>query len=394
MKNKHDATVATLVILCSLVLLGALIFAISGDPWQKPHLRFSVDFEDVTGLHRNSNVLLSGSKIGVVERIEHLAPADRLVSHRPVRVHISVLEKADVPAHVKVVISAESILGEKHIGLVREDDDGGLLADGAKLTSDSLGSMLEMLLPGGDVLIANLKSITADIKKITDPLGKGDAAQKITDSLANIETFTDELKNVFAGDGKTPGFGQKLNTVADKLEETATGIQELVQGPKGAADKGLAKRADAVFANLETFSKELNATIAGVEGKPGLRARIEEITADMHKLLAGGEGASGPGLEKNLDTTMKKIHTLVEEMSALVIWGEYITGTLAEKPNRLIFGNKENDVPTKEQIIEHMRRSKEPYPVRIKELDSGAKPEPPMSESKKKSILEYFKRRE
>jgi hypothetical protein len=41
-----------------------------------------------------------------------------------------------------------------------------------------------------------------------------------------------------------------------------------------------------------------------------------------------------------------------------------------------------------------MRRSKEPYPVRIKELDSGAKPEPPMSESKKKSILEYFKRRE
>jgi hypothetical protein len=91
---------------------------------------------------------------------------------------------------------------------------------------------------------------------------------------------------------------------------------------------------------------------------------------------------------------MKKIHTLVEEMSALVIWGEYITGTLAEKPNRLIFGNKENDVPTKEQIIEHMRRSKEPYPVRIKELDSGAKPEPPMSESKKKSILEYFKRRE
>ena len=44
MKNKQDATVATLVILCSLMLLGALIFAISGDPWRKPHLRFSVDF--------------------------------------------------------------------------------------------------------------------------------------------------------------------------------------------------------------------------------------------------------------------------------------------------------------------------------------------------------------
>lgn len=406
MKNKNDAIVATLVILCSLVLLGALLFAISGDPWRKPHLRFSVDFEDVTGIRRNTAVLYAGDNIGVVERIEHLAPADRLVLSRTVRVHIEVFEKAPIPANVNVLISAESILGEKHIALVRMDDKGGPLADGAKLTSSSLGSLLEVMLPGGDAIFANIRDITADLKKITSPLGKGDAAQKITDSLENIESFTDELKTVFAGDGKTPGVGQKLKDVATKLEETATGIQELVKGPKGAADKGLANRADAILANLETFSKELNQTIAGTaDGKPGLRARIEEITADLHKLLAGGEGAAGPGLEKNLDTTMRKVHTLVEEMSALVVWGEYITGTLAEKPSRLIFGSKENEVPSKEQIIEHMRRSQTPYPVRIKELESGAKPAPkpggsPMPpesatpEEKKKGILNLFKRRE
>ncbi|MFN0079002.1 MAG: MlaD family protein [Prosthecobacter sp.] len=406
MKNKHDALVAILVILCSLVLLGALLFAISGDPWRKPHLRFSVDFEDVTGIRRNTAVLYAGDNIGVVERIEHLAPADRLVLSRTVRVHIEVFEQASIPANVNVLISAESILGEKHIALVRMDDKGGPLADGSKLTSSSLGSLLEVMLPGGDAIFANIRDITADLKKITSPLGKGDAAQKITDSLANIESFTEELKTVFAGDGKTPGFGQKLKDVATKLEETATGIQELVKGPKGAADKGLANRADAILANLETFSKELNQTITGTaDGKPGLRARIEEITTDLHKLLAGGEGASGPGLEKNLDVTMRKVHTLVEEMSALVVWGEYITGTLAEKPSRLIFGSKENEVPSKEQIIEHMRRTQTPYPVRIKELESGAKPAakpgtspmPPESatpEEKKKGILNLFKRRE
>jgi len=405
MKNKNDAIVATLVILCSLVLLGALLFAISGDPWRKPHLRFSVDFEDVTGIRRNTTVLYAGDKVGVVERIEHLAPADRLVSSRTVRVHIEVFERAPIPANVNVIISAESMLGEKHIALVRMDDQGGLLADGTKLTSSSLGSLLEVMLPGGDAIFANIRDITADLKKITSPLGKGDAAKKITDSLENIESFTEELKTVFAGDGKTPGFGQKLKDVATKLEETATGIQELVKGPKGAAYKGLANRADAILANLETFSKELNQTISGTaDGKPGLRARIEEITTDLHKLLAGGEGASGPGLEKNLDTTMRKVHTLVEEMSALVVWGEYITGTLAEKPSRLIFGSKENEVPSKEQIIEHMRRSQTPYPVRIKELESGAKPAasnsspmPPESatpEEKKKGIFNLFKRRE
>lgn len=394
MKNKNDIFVATLVILCSLVLLGALLFAISGDPWRKPHLRFSVDFEDVTGIRRNSNVLYSGDTIGVVDRIEHLAPADRLVPNRTVRAHIVIFEKAAIPAHVKIIISAESMLGEKHIAIVRMDDDGGLLADGAKLTSSSLGSMLEMMLPGGDAIFANINDITVDLKKITEPLGKGDGAKKITDSLANIETFTQDLKKIFAGDGKTPGFGQKLNSVADKLEETATGIQELVKGPKGSTDKGLANRADAILANLEGFSKELNQTIAGTPGgTPGLRVRIEEITNELHDLLSGGKDASGPGLEKHLDTTMRKINTLVEEMNALVIWGEYITGTLAEKPSRLIYGSKENEVPSKEQIIEHMRSSQKPYPVRIKELESGAAPAATTDE-KKKSGLNPFKRRE
>jgi len=403
MKNKQDATVATLVILCSLVLLGALVFAVSGDPWRKPHLHFSVDFADITGIHRNTEVLFAGDNIGTVTRIEHLAPADRLIQSNTVRVHVEVFEPAPIPARVKIIISAASILGEKHIALIRLDDEEGLLADGAKLTSSSLGSLLEMMLPGGDAIFANIRDITADLKKITGPLGQGDASQQITDSLANIEAFTQELKTTFTGDGKTPGFGQKINAVADKLEDTVTGIQELVKGPKGAADKGLANRADAILANLEGFSKELNQTMAGTpDGKPGLKKRIEEITTDLHKMLAGGENASGPGLEKHLDTTMRKINTLVEEMSALVIWGEYITGTLAEKPSRLIFGSKENDVPTKEQIIEHMRRNHTPYPVRIKELESGAKPaagnpmpaESASPEEKKKGILKLFKRHE
>jgi ABC-type transporter Mla subunit MlaD len=403
MNNKQDATVATLVILCSLMLLGALIFAIGGNPWRKPHMRFSVDFADVTGIHRNTEVLFAGDSIGMVDRIEHLAPADRIIQGNTVRVHIEVSEPVPIPAQVKVIISAASMLGEKHIALIRVDDEEGLLADGAKLTSTSLGSLLEMMLPGGDAIFANIRDITADLKKITDPLGKGDASKKITDSLANIEAFTQELKTTFTGDGKTPGFGQKINAVADKLEDTATGIQELVKGPKGATDKGLAKRTDVILANLESFSKELNLTIAGTpDGKPGLKARIEEITTDLHKMLAGGENASGPGLEKHLDTAMRKINTLTEEMNALIVWGEYITGTLAGKPSRLIFGSKPNDVPTKEQIIEHLRSNRTPYPVRIKELESGARPaasnpmpsENATPEEKKKGILDLFKRRE
>jgi ABC-type transporter Mla subunit MlaD len=130
MKNKQDAIVATLVILCSLVLLGALIFAVGGNPWREPHLRFSVDFADVTGIHRNTEVLLAGDQIGMVDRIEHLTPSDRILPNSTVRVHIEVFEAVPVPARVKVIISAASMLGEKHIALIRLDDEDGLLADG------------------------------------------------------------------------------------------------------------------------------------------------------------------------------------------------------------------------------------------------------------------------
>jgi|GEM_PF-6086299 len=81
----------------------------------------------------------------------------------------------------------------------------------------------------------------------------------------------------------------------------------------------------------------------------------------------------------------------------VVIWGEYITAALVGKPSRLIFVSKANEVPTKEQLIEHMRRTHAPCSVRIKELETGAKlvpinPMPP--EEKKKGLLDLFKRRE
>ncbi len=99
---------------------------------------------------------------------------------------------------------------------------------------------------------------------------------------------------------------------------------------------------------------------------------------------------------------MRKMNTLAEEMNALIVWGEYITGTLAGKPSRLIFGSKPNDVPSKEQIIEHLRRNQTPYPVRIKELESGVRPaattpmpsENATPEEKKKGLLDFLKRRE
>ena len=87
---------------------------------------------------------------------------------------------------------------------------------------------------------------------------------------------------------------------------------------------------------------------------------------------------------------MTKVDNLVLELQTLIIWGEYFTGSIAEKPNRIVFGRVENDVPTKEQILEYLREHRKPYPVRIKGNDPEGDPQvqPPASttghEAKKK----------
>lgn len=414
MKNKSDIIVALLVIACSLALLGALVVAIGGNPWQRPAMRFTIDFPDVTGVHVNAGVMLSGHRIGSVDRIENLAPSARSAADRPVRVHVAIPKAIDIPVDVKSAIGAESMLGEKHIALTGGDESKGLLADGAHLTSASVGSMIETLVPGGDKIIGDLKGALADVKKLTGDFVDAGLAVKLKNSLSNVEGFSIDLKAALAGDDKSEGLSKKLNAMATKLDDASGGVRDLVKGPAGAAEKGLASRSTVVFENLEAFSKELNNTLAGgADGKPGLRARINEISDDIHGIFTGGKSEE-KNLQSRLHTVMAKVDTLMEEMNALVVWGEYVTGTLAGKPSRLIFGSKENEVPTKQQIIEHLREKKESYPVRIREQEAAgakkkgslpavpaggsSKPDPAKTEAtdgaKRKGIFDFFKKSE
>ncbi len=373
MKNKSDAIVASLTILCSLALLAGLFIAISGNPWQKPHLRFTVDFADVTGIAKNSPVFYAGNKVGIIDEVEHLEPKDRIKPELTVRTHVSILKKAPIPANVKIAISSESMLGEKHLALARVNDEGGLLPDGARLSSKSAGSLIEQFLPGGEAIVTNLKEITESLRKFTEPLAKDAPGKSITTALANVESFTNDLKTTFSGDATKQGLGPKLTAMADKLKSTAdrldgtiASLETSIKGPEGSTDKGIAAKAGATVENLEKFSKELNATLAGGDGKPGLRARLDDITQDVHALFTGPKGRPDEALQKQLTAVMTKTETLMEELNAMIVWGQYVTGTLAGKPSRLLFGSKENDVPTKEQIIEFLRKNQEPYPVRIK----------------------------
>jgi ABC-type transporter Mla subunit MlaD len=377
MKNKSDALVAIIVILSSMTLLAALLFSITGNPFQKPYLRFTVDFEDVTGIQRNSDVYYAGSRVGVIDSIEHVTSDQRVDPDMTIRAHVSILEDVPIAANIDVTIASESLLGEKHLALRRIDDTQGLLTEGAQLISKGPESTLDTMIPGAHEIVSNLDSILKSLRSFTEKLDGGTYGKSITEVLANLQELSSSLKTAVDGDGAgVIGIREKFSTVTDDLSAFAVELKEMVSGPEGNRAEGLSSRAKRTMESLERFSRELNETVAGNErGEPGLSAKLNKIADEVQVILSGSEDESEAGLRQNLDGVLTKVDNLVLELQTLIIWGEYFTGSVAERPNRIVFGGAENDVPTKEQILEYLREHQKPYPVQIKGNDPEGDPQ-------------------
>src|SRR6187402_3265364 len=76
-RNLSDYFVALFVIVCSVVLLGALTFALSGRQLKKPTRTLQINYEDVTGIKVNSEVRYAGAPAGRVIAMRHLTAKQR-----------------------------------------------------------------------------------------------------------------------------------------------------------------------------------------------------------------------------------------------------------------------------------------------------------------------------
>src|SRR5260370_22996394 len=76
-RNLSDYIVAISVIVCSIILLGALTIALSGYRLKKPTRTLQIDYEDVTGIKVHSEVRYAGAPAGRVIAMRHLTAKER-----------------------------------------------------------------------------------------------------------------------------------------------------------------------------------------------------------------------------------------------------------------------------------------------------------------------------
>src|SRR5260370_10082167 len=131
-RNLSDYIVAISVIVCSIILLGALTIALSGYRLKNPTRTLQINYEDVTGIKVHSEVRYAGAPAGRVIAMRHLTAAERTASANKkdaVRITISLDENVPpLPVDVTATLSSDTLLAPKFVALSAGSPGGKTLA--------------------------------------------------------------------------------------------------------------------------------------------------------------------------------------------------------------------------------------------------------------------------
>ncbi len=363
-KNKSDIFVTLAVMACSTILLGALFFAIGGNPFASPRLRFSVDMRDSGGLIEGSDVTYSGHVIGKVVGIEVLSPTDRLPgkADHAIRIEVHVLQDVGLPANVEAKVKSASLLGSSLLALdLVGPTEIGKLEDGARLFGGN-GSSLDALVPGASDLISGIQTLVTNLNAVIEGLGGHEMGQNAAETFQNLRDASAELKDALEGEKGVRAFAEKLNRVADDLHE-------LIAGADGEEAASLKAKLAAVLENLESTTSGWKETFGP---KGGVNARLSRIAEGIDRLVNGDAAGNAKGLRDELPALAGDLRGVAEEARVFLVYAEYFAGSLAAKPRRLLFGDNDDiRIPSKEEILEYYRKEGETLPIDPGAFDEG-----------------------
>jgi ABC-type transporter Mla subunit MlaD len=221
-RSFSDYVVALFVIACSVVLLAALTFALSGYRLKKPARALHINYEDVTGIKLHSEVRYAGAPAGRVIAMRPLTVQERIASsNKKDAVEITISLDKDVPqlpADVTATLSSDTMLAPKFVALSAGTPGSATLANNATIEGHPA---------------YGLEQITAE----AGPLFEN--ANRLLDNL-NL-TVTDLKGNLGA-------FLPKLGPLADSLKIDVDNLQNVVKNLDG-----MSKDADKVLGTADTF---------------------------------------------------------------------------------------------------------------------------------------------
>jgi ABC-type transporter Mla subunit MlaD len=288
-RNLSDYFVALFVIVCSVVLLGALTFALSGRQLKKPTRTLQINYEDVTGIKVNSEVRYAGAPAGRVIAMRQLSAKEREASENKrdaVRVTVSLDEGIPpLPADITATLSSDTMLSPKFVALSAGTPGGQTLPNNAAIEGHPAYG-IEQITAAAGPLFDNANKVLNDVDTTVTGLKKDvdDFAPKLGPLADSLKTDAEHLENVITNIDAFMKSGDSVLGTADKfISTTDTQLQEQL------------KQLHVTLLNLKvvtTYAKELIETLAQkpnriiFSGKPATLTPESEILKSSKPLPA------------------------------------------------------------------------------------------------------------
>ena len=313
-KTWSQGIIAISVILCSLALLAALTVSLSGSSWKKGGRRLEIEFNDATGIKLHSQVRYAGAPAGTVTGIRYLSPAERLGAreqNKAVRVVVRIDDQVPpLPSDTVAKLSSETILGEKFISLSAGTPGVPPLPDGAVIHGqdlvafDGLARSAQAAMENVNALLSRLNSDYPDlIPRVALLLAQGNSL-------------------LLQGSNLVQNADGAITNASDVIFQFKLDYQELI--PKLSSlltqAKGIATNADVALKQVGEFVQRAETLVKNNEG-------------DLGKMLS-------------------ELRVVAQNLKVISTYTKALTGTLGEKPSRLIWGREKRQLPTEKEILE------------------------------------------
>jgi ABC-type transporter Mla subunit MlaD len=287
--NFTDFLVALFVIACSVVLLAALTFALSGYHLKKPTHTLQINYEDVTGIKVNSEVRYAGAPAGRVIAMRHLTAQEREASANKkdaVRVTVSLDEKIPLlPTDVTATLSSDTMLSPKFVALSAGTPGGETLANNAAIEGHPAYG-LEQITAAAGPLFENANKVLDNLNVTVTGLKKdlNDFTPKLGPLADSLKLDLDNLQNAITNlEGVEKGANNLFGSADTFIKSTDKQLQEQL------------KQLHVTLLNLKvvtTYAKELVETLAQkpnriiFSGKPATLTPEAEILRSSKPLPA------------------------------------------------------------------------------------------------------------
>jgi ABC-type transporter Mla subunit MlaD len=276
-KNVSDYIVAFSVIACSIVLLAALTFALSGYRLRKPARTLQIQYEDVTGIKVHSEVRYAGAPAGRVIAMRHLTSNERTKSANKKDAVIVTVALDDgippLPVDVTATLSADTLLAPKFVALSAGTPGGKTLANNAAIEGHPAYG-IEQITAAAGPLFENANRLF-DTLNVTMTDLKGDLGNfmpKLSPLADSLKTDVDDLQ---------------------KIEEQAGTFFSTASTFVGATDKSLQeqmKELHVILLNLKVATTHAKALVESLAEKPNrviFSGKTTKLTPEAEIIKSG-----------------------------------------------------------------------------------------------------------